>query len=264
MTFEEGVIFNRVHDVTLYRIRIIGGFWINGSRHIRIIRGNVGPCYGCHPDIQWEYNSSPRRIPKHILIDRTYFHDVRQSPANAHVECLQVSDVDGLIIRRSRFRRCGVFDVHIAGTEAPPVRNVLVENNFFATAVDGGFYSLSIMDGRNVRVRNNSSTQGFRLGDSATSLSNWVVSGNLAPFAGAACDSRVMYRANVWRGGRCRRFDRNVSRLGFRDPSKLDLHLRRGSPAVNRGYARSFPRRDIDGHRRPRGGAPDAGADELR
>ena len=102
------------------------------------------------------------------------------------------------------------------------------------------------------------------LGAEGNVLSNWLVAGNLAPFAAAACDDRIRYRANVWRGGRCGGTDRSVGRLGFRNPARFDLHLRRDSPAVNSGYRSSFPRRDIDGHRRPRGGAPDAGADEVR
>jgi hypothetical protein len=263
MTFADGVVFNRVSDVTLRRINIVGGFWINGSRRIRIIRGRVGPCTGCHPDIQWEYNSNPKRIPRNILIDGVYFHDMRIGSPGDHVECLQVSDVDGLVIRNSRFRRCGIFGLHIQGTEASPPRNILVENNFFAAALDGGFYSLSIMEGTNVKVRNNSSPQGFRFGSAGT-ISNWLVAGNLAPYATAACDDRITFRSNVWRGGSCGATDRNVSRLGFRDVGSFNLHLRRNSPAINRGYPGSYPLRDIDHQRRPLGVRPDAGADEVR
>jgi hypothetical protein len=264
MTFDEGVVFNRVDDVTLRNVRIDGGFWINGSTNVSIIGGSVGPCVGCHPDIQWEYNSSPVRIPKNIVIDGVYFHDVVISAPGDHVECLQVSDVDGLVVRNSRFHRCGIFDLHIAGTVDPPVRNVLVENNFFEPAVDGGFYSLSITDGINVTVRNNSSSQEFRFGASTTIFSNWLVVGNVAPYSGAACQSVFTYSRNVWEGGRCGSTDLNVDDLGFVNPGAGDYHLKSTSPAIDAGDPSSYPATDIDGQARPLGAAPDAGADEAR
>jgi hypothetical protein len=74
----------------------------------------------------------------------------------------------------------------------------------------------------------------------------------------------VSYSYNVWRGAKCGRTDRRVAYLGFMKPTRghFDLHLRRNSPAINRGTRSSFPRRDIDGQARPRGSRPDAGADE--
>jgi len=264
MTFDGGVVFNRVSDVTLRGVRIIGGFWINGSRKISIVGGSVGPGRGFHPDIQWEYDSNPPRIPQDILISGVRFHDWRVSSPGDHVECLQVSDVNGLVVRNSRFKNCDIFGLHMGGTVTPPIRNVLVQNNFFDRSGAGGYYSLSITDGVNVTVRNNSSTQAFRFGAASTTVSNWLVAGNLAPYASWACDRRIGYRYNVWRGGRCGSTDRNVGALGFRDPRNFDLHLRSTSPAVNRGDPRNYPQRDIDWQRRPRGSRSDAGADEFR
>ena len=55
-----------------------------------------------------------------------------------------------------------------------------------------------------------------------------------------------------------------VAPFQFRNPAKLDLHLSAGSPAIGRGDPAGYPATDIDGQRRPRGSAPDAGADEVR
>ena len=51
---------------------------------------------------------------------------------------------------------------------------------------------------------------------------------------------------------------------GFRDPARLDLRLRAGAAAIDRGDPKSFPLVDIELQRRPWGRAPDAGADETR
>ncbi len=55
-----------------------------------------------------------------------------------------------------------------------------------------------------------------------------------------------------------------VAPVSYRNRKRLDLHLTGRSAAVDRGNRSSFPRVDVDGNRRPRGAAPDAGADELR
>jgi hypothetical protein len=63
----------------------------------------------------------------------------------------------------------------------------------------------------------------------------------------------------VWRGASCSASDVNA------DPrfvSLTDLHLQSASPALDRGDGGSYPGVDFDGDTRPRGAAPDAGADE--
>jgi hypothetical protein len=78
-------------------------------------------------------------------------------------------------------------------------------------------------------------------------------SGPVAPLA---------FKYNVQQGGTCGPTDVNAP-LGFVDPAR-NLHLRAGAAAINHGDPASYPARDIDGNRRPRGPRPDAGADELR
>jgi hypothetical protein len=98
------------------------------------------------------------------------------------------------------------------------------------------------------------------------SLNNRFI-GNLGPMSSYNCYSNgVSYSYNVWRGAKCGRTDRRVHDLGFirSRPGRFNLHLRRTSPAINHGGKSGYPRRDIDGQRRPRGSRADAGADERR
>jgi hypothetical protein len=75
------------------------------------------------------------------------------------------------------------------------------------------------------------------------------------------CDSRITYSHNVWDGGVCGATDVDAP-SGFVDAAAGDLHLRPGAAAIGRGDPADYPATDIDGHRRPRGSAVDAGADE--
>ena len=157
-----------------------------------------------------------------------------------------------------------VFDLSITeyNGSGPPT-NFLIENNVFAPAVDGGFYSLhfnsNASEFKNFVIRNNSSAQSFALTD-VQRLTNIVVTGNVAPLASWSCGSGITYRRNVWNGAKCGTTDVNAP-LGFRNAAALDYHLVPGAAAIDRSRgrcARDRPRR----HGRPRGGAPDAGAYE--
>jgi hypothetical protein len=50
--------------------------------------------------------------------------------------------------------------------------------------------------------------------------------------------------------------------VNFQTNGTGDYHLKRNSPAVDKGTATSAPTTDIDGIARPRGAAPDIGAYE--
>jgi len=82
------------------------------------------------------------------------------------------------------------------------------------------------------------------------------------------CGSNEIYRYNVLIGGsKCSSTDRSVPSLaaaGFVAPlaRQPDLRLKPGSPAIDAGDPRNYPRTDIFGKRRPHGRAPDAGAAE--
>jgi hypothetical protein len=254
-------------DVTARGLTIRGGFFVWSARDVRLIGGSVGPGVD-YKSMIWPENVETTVAPRNILIDGVLFHDWTRSSADRHVECLQVAAVDRLVIRNSRFVRCAVMAVSLYrhGNAGQP-RRILIENNFFGTSI-GGYYSLAFggsekNDWADVVVRNNSATQAMLFDNTAASYRNVRVLGNLAPNFPWLCERRIVYRRNVWKGARCGPTDLNSS-LGFQDGARLDLRLRRGAPAIDRGDSSSFPRTDIFGRRRPAGRAPDAGAHEAR
>jgi hypothetical protein len=176
-----------------------------------------------------------------------------------------------LTIRNSRFWNCATHDVFIRswGTlngSYHPLKNFVVENNFFAKTQDG-YYAIQFVDdlatdATSFTVRNNSSLQAFHddvkkgtitfTGNIFDSMTSWE--------CGQSSPSRWSY--NVYEtGSKCGATD-IVAPVLFRDRSALDLHLMPGSIAINHGNPSSYPSSDIDGQARPVGGMPDAGADE--
>jgi hypothetical protein len=260
-------------DVTFAAIRTRHLFIFSGS-HIRVIGGEVYPGpHGADYDSMITTRSGSQTPPSNILISRVRFHgwvDVSPSQAN-HIECLQIGSGVNLTIRKSRFWRCGTHDIFIRSWGAinggnHPLRNIRIENNFLGKTTDG-YYAIQFVDdlatsSTSFRVRNNSSLQAFHdnvrrgtirfSGNAIRNMSSWE--------CGQSFRSR--WRYNVYgSGARCGSTDR-VGRLLFVNPAALDLRLRRGSAAINRGDPYSFPRTDIQGQRRPKGPRPDAGADE--
>jgi hypothetical protein len=241
-------------------------FYITSASNISVIGGSYGPETD-EDDAQIRSACMDSSCPhsRNILIAGVSFHDAIVSPGSgAHVECLQVWHTDNITIRRSRFWNCEHHNVFIAG-EGDPVTGVTFENDW-GTKVRSGYFSFRIAAGSggegcsNILYRNNSFTSAIDIG--CASASNVRVIGNLGPYDRGACDGRYSYSHNVFQGAACSRTDRRVTDLGF--VSSNNLHLRRGSVAINHGDPKSFPTNDIDGQRRPRGRAPDAGADESR
>jgi hypothetical protein len=156
------------------------------------------------------------------------------------------------------------MDLHVTqfvGATAP--RNITIENNVFDRVGDGGFYAVLTGAWENLLIRNNSAAQPIQVfGDQGPAVNTRLVA-NVAPLGQWQCDTRIVYRYNVWEGARCGATDRNAP-TGFIDPANLDLRLRVGAAAINRGDPQSFPRTDITGRLRPLGKRPDAGAFELR
>lgn len=254
------------NDVTIRNV-VSNGMWWIGSSNISIIGGEITcPTCDTHPHMQ----NSGTTPPRNILFDRVYFHDWH-SQAGEHVECLQILGGDGITIRNSTFRNCGTANGGRGATAAlhlqaygggPLPRNLLLEGNFFYAS--GNAYVIQGEDFENFDLRYNSIAGPILLYNGRSAGTGMDFVGNV--MRSSACNAQnnaapIAWRYNVIQGGRCGATDRNAA-SGFVDVHS-NLHLRRGSAAVDAGDPTSYPARDIDGKRRPTGSVPDAGADEL-
>jgi Protein of unknown function (DUF1565) len=275
---QDGVVFRNIDANT---------FCIGGGRNISVLGGDIGPSLSSSSTGQQQPcvakfpgQSSP--APANVLIEGVAFHDHNHADSR-HTECLQVGGVMRLTVRRNTFRNCAqTASIHITRYDAAwPSRNVVIENNFFLSNTRASSEPLG-------NIQYNRSEPGLVIrynsfvgsGDSskysvfATFDSRPAASPSARIYGNAAyqpghsqpdrygpCDRLAVYSHNVWRGASCSPTDVNA------DPrfvSRSNLHLRSGSPAIDRGDAALFPRKDIDGDRRPVGRAPDSGADERR
>ncbi len=275
---QDGVVFRNIDTNT---------FCIGGGRNISVLGGDVGPSLSSNANGQQQPcvakfpgQSSP--APANVLIEGVAFHDHNHADGK-HTECLQVGGVTGLVIRRNTFQSCAqTASIHITRYDgAWPSRNVMIENNFFlgnnraSSEPLGNIQYNRSEPGLVIRYNSfvgsgdSSKYSVFATFDSRPPASPSArIYGNAANQPGHSqpdrygpCDRLAFYSHNVWRGASCSRTDVNA------DPrfvSRTNLHLRPGSPAIDHGDAARFPRRDIDGHKRPVGRAPDSGADERR
>lgn len=250
-------------DVTLRAVTAQGAVFVTSSDRVRVLGGSVGP--GDSHDSQVKASdTSGAPVPSGIVFDGVDFHDwTRRADRGAHVECLQIGAVDGLVVRNSVFRRCatqGLFLRPFGGTAT--IRDVVIENNVFDRTAEG-FYAIKVGDtdgvvSRGIAVRYNSSLQPFAIDPGAAEGVEFV--GNVAPRSRAACSSGGRYAFNVWHGARCSPTDRNAAPR-FVDPGLLDLRPKRRSPAIGAGDQADFPAIDFDRSARP-SGRVDAGAFE--
>jgi hypothetical protein len=275
---QEGVIFRNIDANT---------FCIGGGLNISVLGGDVGPSLsnnsiGQQQPCVAKFPGQSTPAPANVLIEGVAFHDHNHADSK-HTECLQVGGVTRLTIRRNTFRNCAqTASVHITRYDnAWPSRNVIIENNFFLGNTRASSEPLG-------NIQYNRSEPGLVIrynsfvgsGDSrkysiiATFDSRPPTSPSARIYGNAAyqpghsqpdrygpCDRLAVYSHNVWRGASCSPTDVNADPRFF---SSTNLHLRRGSPAIDRGDAARFPRKDIDGNKRPFGRAPDSGADERR
>jgi hypothetical protein len=238
------------------------------ARDIRVLGGDYGPSVDDNTVIGVN-GLRTTASPTDVLIDGVMFHDYTLAPgSDAHVECLQVSGVDGLTIRNSRFRDCWVFDILVGkaqGGSAPTPSRILIENNFLECCGGGDNYSLRLSDSwgsewQNVTIRNNSSDTKISIGPGSP-YANVSVTANIAPRVDGAPPG-VAFSSNVWYRGSAVGPGDIVAPAGFRDAPTGDFHLVSGAAAIDRGGP-TAPADDIDREARPRGQAPDAGADEA-
>lgn len=251
-------------DVTLRNSKAML-FFIRPATNVRIIGTEFGPS-----DTISQMGSSGdcRTAPNHVLLDRVYMHDYTHPDDSVHMECLTVEAADNLTIKNSRFYHCEDFDILFKHRgDVLSSRDIVLENNWFdvpwpdgssaiqfSEPASGGTYS-------NVLIRNNSFAGSLTVKPDV-GYQNVRVVANAGTKYGGSCGGGVTSSYNVWRSGGCGGTDRRAD-PGFRNAARFDFHLARGSAAVNRGHPSSFPRRDIDGQRRPIGHRADAGADEA-
>ncbi len=250
------------------------GFWMQGPANIAFIGGEV-TCGVCPYHSQLQAGAGDNRPPRNILFDGVYFHDW-QAAGSEHTECLQIGAGDGITIRNSVFKNCATANggrgatanLHISWFGSGPVtRNILVENNFFYRS--GNTYAIQSGDYANLDFRYNSIVGPILIGGGWGDGTPVELVGNImgfgycqAPRTGGGPVAPFVYSYNVLQGGKCHATDQNAPG-GFVDRNN-NLRLRPGAAAINSGNPKSYPRRDIDGQKRPKGGRPDVGADEAR
>ena len=272
---QDGVVFRNLDANT---------FCIGGGRNISVLGGDIGPSLSSNATGQQQpcvakFPGQSAPAPANVLIEGVRFHDHNHADST-HTECLQVGGVSGLTIRRNTFRNCAqTASLHIGRYDAAwPSRDVLIENNFFLSNSGASSEPLGNIQynrsepGLIIRYNSFAGSGGYSvfatLDSRPPATPSARIYGNAAyrpahsqPDNYAPCDTRAIYSHNIWRGATCSPTDLNADPLFI---SLTDLHLRRGSPAIDRGDASRFPRRDIDGSRRPDGRTPDSGADERR
>jgi hypothetical protein len=235
-------------------------FFIRGADHISYIDSEVGPNTS-NDGMNWisaAYQTSDGSSD--ILFDGVDIHDFKKWNAGAHVDCIGIDDVDGLVIRNSRIWNCEHFSI-IFGEDLwsfRASRNVVLENNFFDCCYSG-YYALGFGDVEGpMMIRHNSMTLGMGwLGGSVRSLTidSNIISNNSSGNCGNAT-----WRYNVVASGSACAQGINAATGFAAEPS--DLHLRPGSAAIDFGNPNGSLNSDIDGQSRT-GNRPDAGADEA-
>ena len=248
-------------DVT-FRDMKSGFFFIRSSKNISVIGGEVGP--GNDFDSQVSPGSGSAPVPTNILINGVFFHDWRLTPgSDAHVECLQIGEVDGLTIANSRFNNCETHYVFISPFFGGALKNIRLVNNMGGSVV--GYYGFRVAAGRevceNISFRYNSAVAPYLI-DCGTVNGTAVMDSNVGGYQEWLCRSNITYTNNVWTAAKCGATDIQAP-SGFRDAAAFDLHLAPGAVAIDRGNPDGAPTRDIDGESRPLGAGPDAGADEF-
>jgi hypothetical protein len=274
------------NDIVYRNITDTQGFFDDSGSHVDQIGGSVGPGVDYHPDVQ---TIAGQPAPSYLLIDGVRYHDWTRSASGIHVECLQLSSGNHIIIRNSIFVNCDTitlnFDAGVSqGTGFESY--VTLENNWLDAARDHasgssgwGAYDLGINcpdpstpspSAANWLIRNNSfsdqSVQGIRIGPKCT-FNNVKIVGNAGRFNPGNCVSGPIFSDNVWVGARCSGDRPATGSIGYLDDTggggRFDLHLAVGSPAIDAADPTNHPATDIDRRPRPLRWRPDAGASQL-
>ena len=256
--------------ITLRNVTNTAGLFYNGGNDISVIGGSIGPGVDYHPQIApangWGTQGN------NFVFDGVRFHDWTRTNTSVHTECLQVAGTTNMVIRNSVFTNCAVFDLSFTSYNgAGSVTNLLLENNYFDTAVSGGYFSVHFSAMAGGTVRFNSATQGMFVDTTAPNsgtlniIGNNIVGGLLDGNSGGCLSASMAgsYSYNVTQGWKCGATDVNAA-PGFKNPSTMDLSLVAGAKAIDFvPLSVAGPSTDINGNPRPAGTARDAGAFEY-
>jgi hypothetical protein len=241
-------------------------FALNSVQSVRMIGTTIGP--NQLPSGAWASQDggfigaypTDQHVPTDLLFDGVHVVGIRKSEPEAHSDCIQFTAGVNVTIRNSRFQDCEHADLMVKGDQGP-IDGFLIENNFFDETLSA-YYSINIGETsrgcRSLVMRHNTSLQNIR----ADECGDARMVGNIQPSMSSYTCSNAAVKLdwNVYESGvPCGPHD-IVADVQFADPSALDLHLRSGSAAVDRGNPADAPSQDIDGAGRV--GLPDAGADE--
>jgi hypothetical protein len=204
-----------------------------------------------------------------VTFDGVLFHDATVTDSTVHTECLMANDMQGMVVKNSRFTNCGYFGLmisHLMG-DLPP-KDVVLENNVFEQTYQWNGqpapYSMMLtrVNANNFTFRNNTFVTEPAF-DATTWSNGSKFVGNLGLLT--ECQPGVSYASNVWTGVTCGTGDKRTSNLSanFVNPAAHDWHLKAGAAAIDAASKTDYPATDQDGKARPVGAAPDAGAFEY-
>ena len=247
--------------VTLRNVLSRGaGSFITGASNVRVIDSEISGVDSTD-GLQVKASGEVGGQPRDIVLDGLSVHSIRRdAEPSAHVECVQFTAGVRVRIRNSRFVDCSTQGVFFKEDLGGVIDDVVVENSWFGI-IPTGTSTLIFDDGvANMVARYNSFAQSPRLGG-GEDVGAISVYGNAGELSG--CSPGVVYRHNVWAAAACDATDLTAD-PGFVNAAQFDLRLTETSAAIDQGDPESYPATDIDGHPRPLGSAPDAGAVELQ
>ncbi len=265
-------------------VLIKGGWWGNygTSNEQDIMLGGGGS--SCSP-------TQPEGPSRNVTFDgvtiRDVFWGVTWDTNESHPDCLQINDVDNLIIRNSRFVRCGQVFIGYYGDGN--LRGALIENNVFAKIGADAYYTTQFNDNgkpgmcSNIVFRNNTydNSGGNTIKDYGFPYFNCrggpvrVVNNifhttpryDACGVKGSVWTNNVYERASVSNGRSfvCGRFARRArdGDARFVNRDRNDYRLTGDSRARDAGSTTDYAPFDVAGRRRYQGRAPDAGAYEF-
>lgn len=266
----EPTILGPLHDVTLQNLKG-RAFYITGAAYnITIKNVEIGPrVAGSGSQIKTATNGGddpdPAQQPHDILIDGLYMHDyTTDNPGTGHMDCLHVFYHYNLIVKNSKFLRCGLPNAGygiLLGSNGPGrIEHDVFENNVFDGAIAGfALRGGTGEDFNDVQVRYNSGSLITTQTTNTLNNVNWIANAasDIAP-----CRANS-YSYNVSTSTACGSTDLKAN-PGFKNSAAGDYTLLTSSPAVGHGNPADFPQKDFLGIARPQGSGPDAGAYEYQ